>query len=232
MRRSDRPRVVANFARTADGKISTRNHTPTGFTSKQDLRRLLEIRATGDAVVVGRKTLAADSMSMTLRDDDLRELRLAAGKPAEPLRVVISASGRLDPAGKVFETPGATRIVFSTTAMPKSIQATLEPLADLHLADGEELDLTVVLRTLRKQYGVRTLICEGGPTLFRSLVKIGAMDQLHLTFGPVIFGGANAPTLTGNDPAFFDSPVRLKMQTMEVRGGECYVSYQVRKNSV
>jgi len=232
MKRSDRPRVVANFARTADGKVSTRNQTPTGFTSKLDLRRLLEIRATGDAVIVGRKTLDADSMSMTLRDDDLREIRLAAGKSAEPLRVMISASGRLDPAGKVFQTPGAKRIVFSTTAMPAGIQAALAPLADLHLADGAEVDLAALLCTLRKQYRVHTLICEGGPTLFRSLVEIGAMDQLHVTFGPVVFGGANAPTLTGNDPVFFDFPVRLKMQTMEVLGSECYVSYQIRKNSV
>ena len=31
-----RPRVIANFALTADGKVSTSNLAPTGFTSKTD----------------------------------------------------------------------------------------------------------------------------------------------------------------------------------------------------
>ena len=40
-----RPRVIANFALTADGKVSTRNLTPTGFTSKTD-----KTTASGDPV--------------------------------------------------------------------------------------------------------------------------------------------------------------------------------------
>lgn len=228
MKRPERPRVIANFARTADGKISTRNHTPSGFTSNADLRRLLEIRAMGDAVIVGRNTLAADSMSMTLRDDDLRQSRLDAGRPAEPLRVMISATGNLNPKWKVFQTAGARRVIFSTTAITADSKKALTPLADLHLSPSEQVDLGTMLRTLRNDYGVKTLVCEGGPTLFRGLAEIGAMDQVYLTFAPCVFGGAEAPTLTGTDPQFFPAPVKLRLQTMETKGGECYASYQVR----
>jgi riboflavin-specific deaminase-like protein len=226
-----RPRVIANFARTADGKVSTRNLTPSGFTSEADLRRLLEIRASGDAVMVGRHTLAADTMSMTLRDDDLREAREAAGLSPEPLRVIISATGTLDPTWKVFSTPGARRIVFTTQAMPDAVRSALAPLADLHFSQSAELDLAEVLIVLRKDYDVRTVVCEGGPTLFRSLVEIGAIDELRITMGPVVFGGAQAPTLTGVSPEFFPHPVHLTVQSMEVLGQECYLSYRVQKSA-
>lgn len=227
----DRPRVIANFARTIDGKVSTRNFTASGFTSPADLRRLLEIRAGGDAVMVGRNTLSADTMSMTLRDDDLRAARVAEGHPAEPLRVIISASGHLDPAWNVFQSQGARRIVFTTSAMPGKIQSALASLADLHISQSKTLDLAAVLHTLRHQYRVRTLVCEGGPTLLRSLVEMHALDQLHVTLGPVIFGGSGAPTITGLAKAFFPKPVRLTMQSMEVCGQECYLSYRVRHSA-
>lgn len=226
-----RPRVIANFARTVDGKVSTRNFTPSGFTSEADLRRLLEIRASGDAVMVGRHTLAADTMSMTLRDDDLREARQAAGRFPEPFRVIISASGTLDPTWKVFTTPGARRIVFTTQAMPEAVRSALAPLADLHFSPSDELDLAHVLSVLRADYDVRTVVCEGGPTLFRSLVEIHAVDELRITIGPVVFGGAQAPTLTGVSTDFFPHPVHLTMQSMEVLGQECYLSYKVKNSA-
>ncbi|MCX8512595.1 MAG: hypothetical protein ORN83_12625, partial [Chthoniobacteraceae bacterium] len=44
------PYVVANFAITWDGRISTVDRTPSNFSSSVDKKRFLEIRAEGDAV--------------------------------------------------------------------------------------------------------------------------------------------------------------------------------------
>ena len=69
-----RPFVTANFAITADGRISTRNLTPATFSSPRDKRRLLEIRAACDAILVGARTLSADSMTLGI-PADLRAAR-------------------------------------------------------------------------------------------------------------------------------------------------------------
>lgn len=225
MNRRDRPRVIANFAITADGKVSTRNRTPANFTSPRDKKRLLEIRAQADAILVGRNTVATDTMSMTIPDRALRARRRAKGLPAQPLRVLVSHRGRLDPAWKVFKTPGAPRIVFSTTRMSPALRRALRPLCELHLFDLDAVPIASVLSALRKIYGVRTLLCEGGPTLLRSLIEIGALDTLHLTIAPVVFGGAEAPTLTGTNPDFLPSIAHFRLESLRQIGGECYLRY-------
>jgi riboflavin biosynthesis pyrimidine reductase len=45
-------------------------------------------------------------------------------------------------------------------------------------------DLAKMLRILGKQCHVQTVACEGGPTLFRSLLQRGLVDQLNLTIAP------------------------------------------------
>ena len=196
-RRAGWPRVIANFALTADGKISTRSFTPTGFTSKADKRRLQEIRCLGDALLAGARTISTDRMSMGISASDLRERRKAIGLPAEPLRVIVSNSGGIDPHWKVFQTVGSQVIAFSTQRMPQRLRASIARRADLWIFNSPKVDLAAMLRILRRHYRVRTLVCEGGPRLFRALLEIGAVDELRLTWTPLIFGGVGAPTLTG-----------------------------------
>lgn len=223
--------MIANFALTADGKVSTRNHTPTGFTQPADKRRLQEIRALGDALLVGAATVSADTMSMRLSPRDLRAERTARGLPAEPLRVIVSNGGNLSLSSGVFKKGGAPRVVFSTQRMPQKTRTLLVPLADLWLFDAGKVDLAASLRILRSEYGIRTLICEGGPTLFRSLLDIGAMDELRLTWASVIFGGSGAPTLTTLPGPFLGKTIHAQLVKMEPGGRECYLTYRIRKAS-
>lgn len=231
MNRRNRPKVIANFAMTADGKVSTRELSPATFTSPTDKHRFLEIRAQGDAVMVGRNTLATDTMSMTLPDEDLRKARLAAGLSSEPLRVIVSQRGRLDTGWKVFQAEGAQRIVFATSQMPEDKRAELTPFCDLHLFDSEFPPLAEVLSILRTQYGVKTLVCEGGPTLLRSLIEADALDVLYLTIAPLVFGGKEAPTLTGAKPEFLEKVTHCRLASMQAIGNECFLCYHIRRQA-
>lgn len=222
MKRRDRPRVIANFAITADGKVTTSRRTPATFTSARDKKHLLEIRALADAVMVGRATVATDTMSLALPDRALQAARRAKGMAPQPLRVIVSGSGRLEPGWKVFRSPGASRIVFHSAPLPPARRKKLEPLCTLH----SFREIGDVLATLRGSHGVRTLLCEGGPTLLRSLVEIDALDELHLTIAPVIFGGKDAPTLTGAPPDFLPSIAHFRLASMRTIDGECFVRYR------
>jgi 2,5-diamino-6-(ribosylamino)-4(3H)-pyrimidinone 5'-phosphate reductase len=222
-----RPRVIANFALTADGKVSTRNLTPTGFTSKRDKRGLLEIRSLGDAVLAGARTVKTDQMSMRITADDLRKRRSALGKPPEPLRVIVTNRGAIDISWKVFQTPGAPILVFSGARMSQAVRASIAQHADLWIFDTPEVDLAAMLQILRSDYQVRTVVCEGGPRLFRKLLEIGAVDELHLTWTPLIFGGAKAPTLIGVPDKFLPATIRCRLKKMRVEGDECFLTYSL-----
>lgn len=228
-----RPFVLAHFAITADGKISTHAFTPARFTSAADKRRLQETRAEADAVLAGRGTVAADSMSMGLSANDLREARAARGLPPVPLRVIVSNSGRFDPAAKVFQYSASPLVIFSTTRMPERLRSEVARRAELYLFSGKTVDLGQALGILRTDFGVKRLVCEGGGTLLRSLAEQDLVDGIRLTIAPLVFGGRLAPTLTGLPGAFLHPPREFRITRQSVVGNECCLELRrKRENAV
>lgn len=222
-----RPFVTANFAITADGRISTRKGTPANFTSARDKRRLIEIRAGCDAVLAGVRTIATDQMTMGLPAEDLRAAREARGKSAEPIRVLLSNSGRIDPELKVFTRGSAPIVIFSTMRMPPRIRTVLKKKAALYL-DENSVDLEGMLRRLRREHGVKRLVCEGGAQIFRALLERDLIDELHITLSPRIFGGTKAPTLTSPAGEYLAHSTRLELREMRVIEDECFLRYRAR----
>ncbi|EDY20467.1 bifunctional deaminase-reductase domain protein [Chthoniobacter flavus Ellin428] len=227
-RQPPRPFVTSNFAMTWDGRISTRRSTPANFTSPKDKRRLVEIRAECDAILAGAKTIATDNMTMGLPDPALRTARVKRGQSAYPLRVLLTNSGRIDPALRVFESTFSPIIIFSTTRMPARVQSALAGKADLWLHEGPAVNLAGMLATLRADYGVKRLVCEGGAQIFRALLSAGLIDEIHLTLAPKIFGGIKATTITGIAGDFLPKSINAHLRSMEVIEDECFLRYRIR----
>src|SRR5215467_12077851 len=173
--KSKRPRVVSTFAMTADGKVTTKNLSPVDFTSREDKLHLFRQRASADAVLIGHTSLERDNVRLGL-PTNLQELRTKRGQSRWPIRVIISNKGRIDERLKIFQSDISPIIVFSTKQMPRKNQKALQTKAKLHLSDAGHIDLAVMLETLRTQYKVHTLACEGGPTLFRTLLEENLID--------------------------------------------------------
>jgi riboflavin-specific deaminase-like protein len=159
---------------------------------------------------------------------ELQELRIKRGQSRSPLRVIVSNKGRIDDRLKIFQSDISPIIIFSTRRMPLKNQEALRKTATLHLTRAREVDLAAMLKTLRDQYKVRTLACEGGPTLFRSLLEHGFVDQLNLTIAPYMFGGASAPTLTGLSKNFLPASVHCSLIDMRTVGDECFLTYRIK----
>ena len=212
-----RPFVTANFALTADGRISTRNFTPADFSSKRDKRRLVKIRAGCDAVLVGARTLASDTMT----------LGIPGIRTKPPLRVIVSNTGRIAPSLRVFQTAGAPIVIFTTKKMSAATRATLAGVADIFLHPTPTVDLALALAILRADYGVKRLVCEGGGTLLRSFAAADLLDEIHLTQCPFVFGGTGAPTLTGVAGKFLPKSTHLRLVEMRTVGDECFTRWSV-----
>ena len=225
-----RPFVGATFAMTVDGKITTRDFAPVDFTSLEDKQHLFRQRALADAVMIGHSTLKRDNVRLGLPAELVGE-RIKRGQTPGPLRVIVSNEGKIDNQLKIFQSDPAKTgpiLVFSTSRMPKEVRAVLADKAILHLSDRRDVDLVEILRTLRRDYKVRRIACEGGPILFHSLLELSLVDELNLTIAPYLFGGVGAPTLTGLSKEFLPASVHCVMKNMRVVGDECFLTYRIR----
>jgi riboflavin-specific deaminase-like protein len=227
MTKRQRPFVVATFAMTVDGKVTTRNFTPVDFTSREDKLHLFRQRALADAVLIGHTSLKRDNVRLGL-PTELQEARIKRGQSRSPLRVIVSNEGRIDDHLKIFQSDISPILIFSTKRMPRKKQQALKKKASLHLSDAKHVDLLTILEILRSKYNVRRLACEGGPTLFRALLEQGLIDQLNLTIAPYMFGGAKAPTLTGLSKEFLPASVHCSLIDTRTIDDECFLTYRIK----
>ncbi len=220
---------MATFAMTVDGKITSRTFSPVDFTSREDKRHLIRQRSLGDAVLIGHSTLKNDNVRLGLPQAELREARVRRGQSPYPLRVIVTNEGKIDHRLNLFQTDISPILIFSTSRMPRPQRVALREKATLHLSASRRVDLAEMLHQLRKDYKVRTVACEGGATLFRALLERNLVDQLNLTIAPYLFGGANAPTLTGLSKDFLPATVRCALTDMRVVGDECFLTYRIKR---
>ena len=212
---------------TADGKVTTKNFGPVDFTSREDKLHLFRQRALADAVLIGHTSLKRDNVRLGL-PVDLQQARIKRKQTPAPLRVIVSNKGRIDHRLKIFQSTISSILIFSTKWMPRKNQDALQKKATLHLTHADHVDLAAMLQTLRNQYKVRRLACEGGPTLFRALLERDLVDQLNLTIAPYMFGGAKAPTLTGLSKDFLLASVHCSLIDMRAIGDECFLTYRIK----
>jgi 5-amino-6-(5-phosphoribosylamino)uracil reductase len=56
----------------------------------------------------------------------------------------------------------------------------------------DHADLVMLMKILNEEYGVHTLLCEGGARVYGSLLRAGQVDDEFLTLCPTVIG--NRPT--------------------------------------
>jgi 2,5-diamino-6-(ribosylamino)-4(3H)-pyrimidinone 5'-phosphate reductase len=205
-----RPRISTNLAISVDGKISSSPPRPSGWTSREDHARLLELRGNADAILIGRGTLDTDRMTLTV-----------PGKEKQPLRCIVSRSGKIDPEHPLFHHPGGD-IHWLVTG---GFGGPVNPQVTLHRQTLPEF-----LDELARKFQVRQLHCEGGGQLIRALAELDAIDEFHLTLaGHTLFGGHAASTATGIPAEFLPNSLAFEITRCEPRAGECFLSYTRRR---
>jgi 5-amino-6-(5-phosphoribosylamino)uracil reductase/2,5-diamino-6-(ribosylamino)-4(3H)-pyrimidinone 5'-phosphate reductase len=110
--------------------------------------------------------------------------------------------------------------------MASSQRTLLSERATVHLSSSGELDILWLLRHLHEHYQVRSLVCEGGPTLVKTLAQADAIDEIYLTIAAKIFGGAAAPGLTGLPGEFLPASRHFELIDIDRGDSECYLRYR------
>lgn len=231
----DRPHVVVNMAMTADGKVDTAARQGARISSDTDVRRVDELRASADAVMVGGHTLLGEDPRLTVRSEDLVAARRAIGKPSQPARVGVVSELRDGtpgvglPAGGRFMRGEAARVVlFTTERTPVAERAAFTAAgAEVIVLGNRHVDLVAALRHLADT-GVRRLVVEGGGTLVEALLRDRLVDEITLYVAPLILGGVDAPTPAEGPGFSIDDAIRLRLvDTSTLGDGGLVLRYRV-----
>jgi riboflavin biosynthesis pyrimidine reductase len=168
-----RPYTLFNFVSTLDGRAALDGSTrPLG--GPADLEMLLALRAVADAVLIGPGTVRAEGYARLVSPER---------RPSSPPAVLIS---------RRFDIPWEAGL-FAAADQPVLIYASLdagaapEVEAPVEIVRLSECTPAAALADLRGR-GVRTLLSEGGPTLFHGFLEAGLVDELFLTLTPLLTG--------------------------------------------
>ena len=219
----DRPWVVANFVASADGRAAFRGRSgPLG--SDGDKEVFHRLRTQVDAVLAGTRTVGAETYNRLARLPERRAQREADGLAADPALVLVSRSGRLPLEAPLFAEPAQPVLAYVGHAID-----TPEVDAALSLHPMDDLSFTAALTHARREHGIRSVLCEGGPRVFSALLGEDLVDELFLTISPHLVGGGNEPTITVGDelPALGD----LEPTWVLEREGALFIRYRVRSRT-
>jgi 2,5-diamino-6-(ribosylamino)-4(3H)-pyrimidinone 5'-phosphate reductase len=213
----NRPYTFINIAMTADGKIDTFERKGAAISSKWDKARVDELRASADGILVGGKTLLVEQPKLTVKSEALREGRIQRGLSPNPIKVGIATVANI-PLESDFIKAGDTRVVIFTTSQTSKTQIKILRAhgVEVFVDDAPRVDLNKMMFALKK-IGVDHLMVEGGGTMNFELMRLGLVDELMIYVAPMIFGGANAPTLADGLGLMRSEAIALKLQNIEPR---------------
>jgi riboflavin-specific deaminase-like protein len=183
-----RPYVVINMVATLDGKAAVGGSTR-GLGGEADRELFHNLRTQADALLIGAGTVRDERYGKAIKTDALRARREEEGLAPDPTMVIVSYRMELPSDLPILQESGAP-VMVATAA-----EGELEDVAADVTYERTGDDLPLLLARLREDHGIRSVLCEGGPTLNSHLLAAGLADELFLSIDPVMVGGADALTL-------------------------------------
>lgn len=219
------PEVHVKYAMSLDGKIATHTGHARWITGPEARREAHMIRDVSDAILVGIGTVMADNPMLTTRlpDEDV-----GSGGPHHPMRVIADSQARMpvDAAMLAHGVASTTLVAVSESAPVERIRRLRETGADVivvPLSDGR-INLSALLAMLG-EWGMNTLMVEGGAEVIGSLADDGLIDRVTAFIAPVLLGGDGAPSpIGGAGVEHADQAVRLVSPEYRPVGADIRVS--------
>lgn len=214
LQRERRAYVQLKMAATLDGLTAAVDGSSQWLTGPASRRRVHEMRAQADAIMVGSGTALADDPRLDARD--MPNARRA-------LRVVLDRRLRLPLHAALCDVSIAPTRVYTLIAQAQSADAeTLRGrgVEVVGLADGPDW-LVGVLRDLHAR-GQHAVLCEGGATIAAELWRQRLVDRLDWMAGPKLLGAGRGlwPDL---GVATLADAIPLEIDSVELLDGDIHV---------
>jgi riboflavin-specific deaminase-like protein len=211
-----RPFIAVNMVSSADGKATLAGRTAP-MSSEADRELFHNLRAAADGILVGAGTVRIERYGPVTKSEELAAKRRREGVRPDAVAVIVSGSLNLPADLPLLQDHGSTVfIVTESDAVLPDVAATVqyvrEPVLD-------------ALRWLRGEQGIRSLLCEGGPTLNSTLFAENLVDELFLTIAPTVVGSGETLTIVEGPP--LPAPAELELVTAHEADSHMFMRYAV-----
>lgn len=211
------PFVILKMAQTLDGKTAAADGSSKWITSPRSRREVQLLRASCDAVLVGKNTV--------IKDDPRLDVRLETGKKNDKprWRVILDARAEVKPDAKVFKGKTRTIRVVSKAFLkrvpaPRNLRAKAEILLPVSQDRKGRLDLEEMLEALYV-LGIRRLLVEGGSETAWSFLESGCVNRVVWFVAPKILGGKKAlPSVGGEGMSRLADAIAVKRLSVRKAG--------------
>jgi 5-amino-6-(5-phosphoribosylamino)uracil reductase len=206
---AERPYTLLSCSVSIDGYLDSATDERLLLSNAADLDRVDAVRAASDAILVGAATVRNDNPRLLVRSPARQDARVASGQAPSPLKVTVTARGRLDPCGQFFTAGETDKLVYAAGPVAADVRGRIGHVATVVDA-GSPVDLGWVTEDLRAR-GVRRLMVEGGGMVHTQLLTNGLADELHLVVAPFFVGDSRARRFVTDGPFPWnpDRPARL-----------------------
>jgi riboflavin-specific deaminase-like protein len=185
---ANRPYLGLNMVASLDGK-ATLDWRTKGLSSEVDRQLFHHLRSQADAVMVGAGTAREERYGRMTKTDELRQKRVNEGLVPDALAVVVSGRLNLPPDLPLLNDPDQ-RVVIATGS-DEELPGVTGEVEYARVGD----DLPRLMAYLHERHGVRSVLCEGGPTLNSFLFAADLVDELFLSVSPKLLAGASTLTI-------------------------------------
>lgn len=223
--KDERPFIALNMVSSIDGKITSGGKLqPGSLGSAFDRYTMNVIRSHFDAILAGGNTIRDHPFYLGV-PPELENQRSSKGLAPQPLTILMTKSGKLDPNTPLFKNPPRPPIIITTTqgaqALPKLIkeQSTIEIFR-------EDESLESVIKLLLTKYHVKRLLVEGGPNINYQFLKAKLFDELFLTLAPHLVGATADLTMVMGE-GVLRKPAQITLLSALPHNNELYLRYKI-----
>jgi riboflavin biosynthesis pyrimidine reductase len=182
--------VRANMVATLDGAAGDATGSSAGISAPADQTLLGVLRALADVLVVGAGTARAEGYRPLAARAAFAERRGDAGQRPAAQVAVVTRSGELDALPDLV-APDAGTLVVTCASAPLGRMRERVGADNVVVAGDDDVDPARAVAELAER-GLRRVLLEGGPTLLGRVAAAGCLDELCLTWSPLLVAGGAA----------------------------------------
>jgi diaminohydroxyphosphoribosylaminopyrimidine deaminase/5-amino-6-(5-phosphoribosylamino)uracil reductase len=239
--RNKTPFVIAKWAMSLDGKTATHAEDSRDISCAQSREFSHQTRQAVDAILIGSKTAILDNPQLTVRHTQQDTIKQGIIK--QPLRIILSSSGKLPLDLKLFDLSLAkTLVVASNHATQENIQLLQEKNIEVLVLPSNEhkkISLSALLDALGKR-NITSLLVEGGMTVLHDFFNEKCINKIHVYLAPNIISSSpqkqwlNNLTISNSGEDFFiTANLNGLADSMPIksRNAICHIASQTEENN-